>query len=204
MALPTGPLTTTELSQTLVKKLSSKIDKVRTVSVKLGLRPYRVFLVHVRWTGGERGKGAEKIVSWNEIWPNPRLSIQDAEGNLFRDMTSWGMIEEGSLLARGISLAYSEDRLLGLGEGGIAIPADREFFWEVREDGSSTPTPRRRRFHPDDVPHRTSTGWIVKLRKSQKNPSRVTTDPLIPFPGNDFLGGVGPGSGGGGSGSGGS
>ena len=207
MALPTGPLSTANLQTTLVSKLRGKVDKVRTVAVKLGLRPYRVFLIHVKWTGGIKGQGSEKMVSWNEIWPNPRLSIQDREsGGLFRDMTSWGMIEEGMVTAIGISLSYTEDQLLGLGEGGIAILPDREFFWEIREDGARTPTPRRRRFHPDDVPHQTATGWVMKLRKSQKNPIRVTTDPTNPFPGSDYLGGIGPGgaSPGGGGGSGGS
>lgn len=180
MALPAGPLTKTELKGTLTAKLSPIADKIRTVAVKLGLRPYRVFLVRMRWTGGERGRGIEEVVEWNEVWPPPRISIQDQAkpGGILRDLTSWGMLEEGTVVVSGISLSYSEDQLLGIREDGPGIgmtdiPKNEEFYWEIREDGSSTLGPRRRRFHPDDAPARKPLGWQVSLRKSEKNPPRV-------------------------------
>ena len=57
------PLRPDEVKASLMSRLVPNIDKIRQIATSLGLRPYRVFLVHILWTGDRIGEGQPTEIS---------------------------------------------------------------------------------------------------------------------------------------------
>jgi hypothetical protein len=172
------PLRAHEVGNTLADRLSPMADKLRQIATKVGVRRYRVFLVHVYWSGPVVGSGQPTEVSRKEILPTPKVSDMSATTQVLRQ---FGMTEEGGLVVDEISAAFTEDDLTGktpdlvdpiLPRTGVR---NAEFFWEVIEARNTYPLPIPRKYVPSDVPMRKVTCWRVSLSKVNSDRGRGQT-----------------------------
>lgn len=164
--------------QTLAGRLVPVVDKIRNLNVRLGVRPYRVFLVHAIWTGGKRGIGQREIHSRLELLPVPR--VRDVS-SVSRNLRATGTTEEGDIVIDRISVKYTEDDLVGKTPD-LRDPDHRrtsrpdvEFWWEVEESRPSSPRPSIRRFSPPARVPALSPGrleWRVTLTKQAGDRNR--------------------------------
>lgn len=179
------PLEPEEVGRTLAAKLVPVVDRIRQLATRFGIRPYRVFLVHVRWTGPRRGMGEGQEVSRVEILPTPAVSEMNGIVEIAKAL---GRTEEGGVSITEISGKYSEDDLRGLTPDLLDPQQPRtllpnvEFFWEVAENRPNRPDPVRRRFQLASAPSlsRDVVQWRVQLTKQDYDRSRsahVRRDP---------------------------
>jgi hypothetical protein len=135
------PLTPTQARNTFAQRFAKTADRLRQINTNLGVRPYRVFMVHTLWTGSERGEGDENQISEVELLPTPLVESLDA---VALDPRAAGVLPMGMLKISEVSVAcYTRDDLLGLTipQGAKLaghydhIPPLVGFFYEVREDG---------------------------------------------------------------------
>ena len=163
---------------TLGFDLVGVVDSVRGIAAELGLRPYRVFLVHAVWTGSQVGEGLARVTSRREILPPPRVRDIDSVN---RNVHSTGLTEEGDVVIDQISARIPEDDLTGrtpdLRDPLLPRTSKRnvEFFWEIRELRPSTPPPPARRFSPPSkvpVLSRDGMSWRVTLTKQDYDAGR--------------------------------
>jgi hypothetical protein len=174
------PLRPDEVKASLMSRLVPSIDKIRQVASDLGLRPYRVFMVHVLWTGDRPGDGQPVEISRREILPTPRIRDMSATTEV---LSSFGRVEEGGIVVDRISAKLSEDDLLGvtpdLLDPAIARTGKRngEFFWEVQENRPGFPRTIPRRYVPSGTPTLMRGGlhWRLPLAKQMVNRSRNQT-----------------------------
>lgn len=165
-----------EQRETLANKLVPVVDRIRHLSALFGVRPYRVFLVHSTWTGGESGVGNE-VVRAREIVPPPRVK---EIGSMTEVLEATGTTETGDVEVDRISARYTEDDLLGRTPDLRDPNAQRttvegaDFFWEVIETRPSTPYPVVRRFAVRGVPElrRGAAEWVVRLVKQDYDRGR--------------------------------
>jgi hypothetical protein len=140
-----------QLRGTLAYDLVSVVDDIRDIPVELGLRPYRVFLVHGAWTGGERGAGELVVSARREILPVPRVRDMSA---VKRGVRATGVTEDGDIAIDRVSAKYTEDDLMGrtpdLRDPNVARTNRNptEFWYEIQESRPSSPVPVTRRFSP--------------------------------------------------------
>lgn len=166
------------MRQSLMESIAPAIDSIRQIAVDLGLRPYRVFLMHVAWPNGRRGVGIPSVVSEREILPTPKVLDMSSTTQVLR---AAGLAEEGNVTIEKISTRYSEDDLMGLTPDLRAADdppqgaSDREFFWEIREARATTPAPQPRRYVPSAAPHRNAgaSEWRITLTKQDQNRTRA-------------------------------
>jgi hypothetical protein len=157
--------------KTLGESLGPTIDVIRQIGTSLGLRPYRVFLVHWEWPQ-TKGIGAPVEISRREIMPTPKVA--DMSGMPF-SLAAVGMTEMGGVRVSQISQRFSEDDLIGrtpdlrdtvhpkTSRGNV------EFFYEIVEARQTVPPPKPRRFVPQGVPmlNRTGMEWRLSLTRSE-------------------------------------
>lgn len=165
--------------RSLVYSIAPAVDQIRQIATDLGVRPYRVYLVHVMWTGSHRGEGQPTEISRREILPTPKVSDMSSTMQVLRSM---GMTEEGTISVSQISLRFTEDDLMGKTPDLIDPELRRtglrnaEFFWEVVESRPTDPLAIPRRYTPpSDVPMRGTTGWRVTLTKQTSDRARGQT-----------------------------
>ena len=170
------PLRPDEIRHTLASKLVPIVDKVRHLSSVFGTRPYRVFLVHVLWSGGRIGSGTPAEVSRREILPTPNVIDLSSTAEM---ISAFGRTEDGSMIVEQISDKYSEDDLMGgtpdLVDG--ANPntgrSNAEFFWETQEQRNTSPVPVVRHYVPAGAPTRKPPmGWRISLAKRDADRAR--------------------------------
>lgn len=172
------PLRNDELDRTLAAKLIPIVDRIRQLNTRFGTRSYRVFLVHVQWSGLRRGAGTPQELSRVEILPTPACADLDSVSEVLRPQ---GRTEEGGLSVTEISGKYSEDDLRGLTPDLIDVTNPRtllpnvEFFWEVVEARSASPAPVRRRFTLGAAPSlsKDTIQWRVQLMRQDYDRSRT-------------------------------
>lgn len=153
-------------ARTLIDDLVPLVDEIRGIHQELGTRPYRVWTVRTRWTGGDRGEGDEVVVEEREILPTPRMTTGiDAMDRILHPV---GADEEGNLSLAEISLTYTDTDLAP--EVGDA----EQFYYEVRDTKGGP----RRRFLLDSAPARSArdVGWTLRLR-SQDAPRTAAGRP---------------------------
>jgi len=175
------PLAPGQFARSLAGSLGPSLDEIRQIGTDLGLRPYRVFLVHWQWAG-EKGVGRPREISRREILPTPRVRDMSQASFL---MSQFGMTEAGGIFIDRISTKYSEDDLRGRTPD-LRNPARQqtnlanvEFFWEVREDRQTVPPPKPRRFTPGAVPmlSRSAMSWSLPLTKQSTS---YEVEPEVP------------------------
>ena len=165
-------------ARNLVYSIAPSIDVIRQIATDLGVRPYRVFMIHVQWTGARRGEGQPTEIARIEILPTPKVQDMAATTQVLQAM---GLTEAGGLTVSQISLRFTEDDLMGKTQDLIDPEIRRtglrnaEFFWEVVEARPTGPAPIPRRYVPADVPMRGSSGWRITLTKQTGDRARGQT-----------------------------
>lgn len=159
-----------EIDCTLVSSLTPVADCIRDLATQLGARPYRVSLIWTRWSGGERGIGAEDTVRVEEILPTPKCAPLSS---LKLELTEIGLLEAGTIRVTQISARYTEDFLMGKSGIGEEIPRDQNFYYEVEFLRSDGPGPRRR-FIPVNVNsyNPLSFDWTIDLIRAAEDRTR--------------------------------
>jgi len=135
------------------------VDAIRGLHAQFGTRPYQVWKVKTRWSGGVRGEGTETVVSATEIVPTPRVGGVESLDEI---LSPSGRCEQGQLELSEVSLSYAESDLTWATDG-YTVPADEEWFYEVRFNNGM-----RRRFYPVGAPERDASrtfGWRVRLTR---------------------------------------
>lgn len=157
----------TDVKDSLVGRLVNTADTVRGLYARFGVAGYRVFLVHVQWSGRARGDGTPTVLSEVELLPTPMLKV-----NRNRPVRPGGTIDEGDIQAVGVSLTYTEDTLLGKGTGGAPIDSNVDFYWEMRSFDDNLD--RRVRLSVDKTPtlDLMNAQWKVSLFTQRPNRSR--------------------------------
>jgi hypothetical protein len=176
-------LTALQAKATLAHRLARVGDAVRQLNTTLGIRPYRCFLTHTRWTGTERGEGEELLVRQVEILPTPRVdSLDKVAFSLF----AAGTLPVGSIQVSEISAgSFTEDELTGQM---VPVPNEDEvpgpyvFFYEVVEDGRGDPNPVRNRFRLLTKPFRRAgkLDFTVMLEREDYDRDRANRSPFSP------------------------
>lgn len=161
--------------ESLVESLGSVADDLRQIAVDLGARPYRVFSVVVRWSGGEIGRGTPTSHE-REFLPTPNLR----EPSVNNEPRTGGLVERGSVRLSEISPRYTEDEVRSL--FGCDEEPGVETFVEVRVDARDGST-ERRRFVVSGMPYREATRfqWVAKLLRQDTDRRRNGT---VPFAGD--------------------
>ncbi len=152
---------------TIVEMMGSQLDMARQMVADVGLRPYQVFSVVVRWSGGERHRGEPSV-----IWEQPFLPIPKVEdlGAINKDLRPGGRVARGDVRLTGISPRYTEDQIALLFPRQLG-PGD-EAFIEIRmdaRDGENTP---RQRYIVSGQPARRAFDWTVDLTRQDEARTR--------------------------------
>lgn len=185
------PLSPEQARRTLAHRLAPRIDRVRQLATRLGIRPYRVWLVWTKWSGVERGEGTEREIGRIEILPTPKVRSLD---NVAAQFFSGGVLPVGSIRLTEISALYTQDQLTGLAvppdpdfvEDNVpprrstaiqvsespkpslrSLPEPFDFYWEVHEDGRGDDPPQHNKFRLAAWPHRDAGNvqWSVLLER---------------------------------------
>lgn len=156
-----------EAKRTLVNRFGPRVDRLRQLATKFGLRPYRVFMVWSRFSGGEEGAGEKVILRREEIVPTPKVEGLDSTRFV---MSHPGVIPEGTARLSQISIQYTSDHLRGLW-----IPEQHEdriepgyaFEYEIVEDGRGDSQPVRCLYRLSSQPERQAgkVGWVLTLER---------------------------------------
>lgn len=138
------------------------VDEARQLATELGLRPYRVFSVAVRWTGGATGRGDAVIDEERELLPTPRVEQMNP---LRAEATPVGRRQRGEVRLREVSPRYTEQEITGL----CCSSPGRDVFIEIRMDNREGPQAERRRFAVVATPYRDTERfeWVVVLTSQQ-------------------------------------
>lgn len=161
------PLTPAQARGSLANRLGRVVDRARQIDVRIGNRPYQVFLVWTKWEGAARGDGNQVVVCRHQLVPTPVVSDLTA---MQKKPLSAGVALDGNLRITEISTTYTMDVLQGWTipeKGEDQVPQPLDFFWEVVEDGRHCDPTERKRFRVSsapflDVPNQQ---WVVMLQK---------------------------------------
>lgn len=156
--------------RSFVESCGELVDEMRQLYTDYGLRPYRVFAVVVRWTGGASGAGTAAVVGEAEFLPTPKLVDTRS---VRTQAQSGGAINQGKVELLQLSPRYTEDEIRLLTFCGMSLPKGHDGFIEVRlddRDGNA----ERRRFVAKAAPYRDAKGlqWKVELSSQQGDRSR--------------------------------
>jgi len=150
----------------LYETMGSVADDMRQIRVDLGGRPYQVYTVVIAWSGGEEGRGRQKVIRETPFLPTPR--VRDLAQITSRP-TEVGAAERGDAVLDEISPRYTEEDIAKFFPEDL--PAGQRYFIEVRMDSRDGPNVPRRRFTPRGVPMRRIErfDWTVRLAKQDSD-----------------------------------
>lgn len=154
----------------LVEQLGPTADNLRQLYTEFGLRPYRVFSVVVKWSGGASGLGDAVVASETELLPTPLVKDMKPIRGVSKPA---GRNEEGGIMLTQISPRYTEDDIRALFHTqplGEALDG----FLEVRVDSRDGEAVRRR-FSVKGAPYRDAGKfeWSARLRIQYADRSRA-------------------------------
>ncbi len=169
--------------------MQSIVDMARQITVDVGLRPYTVHSVVLRWSGGEVGKGTPVCEKETPFEPTPLVDLQSVQ----HVTTPAGSTDRGIVNVSEISAGYTEDDIQELFHV-QPLPAGREGFIEIRHDRRDGET-KRRRFRNIGVPWHDAEAfmWRAKMvtqdggRTREGQPSDVRSPNLFVPPGRKVL-----------------
>lgn len=164
-------VTAAQLRGTLARKLVPTADSLRDLLTRFGLRTYKVSVIRIQWSGGDRGVGTPVVLRETVLLPTPKVEGLSSLTELIQPI---GMNEEGGIDLTKISATYTDEDLRGLSAQGEEIPPDEEVFYEIefpRLDGGPS---LKRRFQLRGAPQFRPGGlqWSVRLEKSNDNRDR--------------------------------
>lgn len=180
------PLAPGEAGKTLAARLGRVVDAGRAIDARLGFRPYRTFLVWMKWSGDERGEGNRVVACRSEILPTPKIDDLSGVG---KSKAGAGTFGTGSIKVSEISASYTREILMGTvipDSPESEVPQPYEFFWEVMEDDRHGPARVRHRFSVSAEPAFSAedSGWTVMLA-AQSDPPDADGKPVdgsVPVP----------------------
>ncbi len=160
-------LTPGEAKKSIANRLGPRVDRYRQFATKYGIRPYRVFLVHTKFAGEERGVGDETEISRVELLPSPKLISLDS---VALSGQSAGMLPMGSVRLELVSVTYTLDTLKGRmipNKNEDHIPDNVTFCYEIMEDGRGDAHPEVMRFRLAADPTRRAgqVDWAINLER---------------------------------------
>jgi len=161
-----------DLKGTLGQKLIPVVDNVRNLFTKFGLRPYKIRIVRVKWSGGRRGRGVPHIARQEDLLPTPLVDDLNALTEVLEPI---GMDETGTIVVSEISGRFTDDQLRYLDDDGEQPGPDEEIFYEIeypQPDGSGGDVMRR--FTLRGAPHYDANRfqWSVRLERAQEDRTR--------------------------------
>lgn len=169
------PLNPFEAKRSLANRLAPTADRVRQIATRLGIRPYRCFLVWTRFSGEDRGEGDENLIARVELLPTPKVSELTSQQLL---LYGAGTLPTGSLRVEKVSATFTEAQLTGReipGHPNLAeIPQPFDFFYEARLDGRDlmAPLPMRFRLFGQPMLAAGKVSWTLLLERQQEAPNR--------------------------------
>ena len=161
-----------QVGKSLARKLIPVADKLRDLFTKFGMRPYRVRIVRVRWSGERRGVGVPLVEATLDLMPTPL--VQDLT-TLTEIVQAVGLDEVGSIILSEVSGSFTDDQLRFVDKTGQPQDPNEEVFYEIefpRPDGLPG---ARRRFYLRSAPHYNAGRfqWQMRLEKAHENRSRT-------------------------------
>lgn len=163
-------------SRTLVDELGELADDMRQIGVDLGLRPYRVFSVRIRWSGDRVGTGEPAVVLEEEFLPTPKVTTR-----LRREAREpGGWVERGGTTLTEVSPRYTEAQIDAL--CARTGPLNEERFIEVRMDSRDGEEVPRRRYVVTEAPERRAErfDWRVQLSPQDDGRTRAGAPQVAP------------------------
>ncbi len=161
------------LPSTLAQRLIPVADNIRNLFTRFGLRPYKLRIVRVRWSGGHRGRGVPHVTDEMDLLPTPL--VQDLT-TLTEVLTPIGLEEAGSLGVSEISGRFTDDQLRLLSDDGQQPGPDEEVFYEVEypQPEAAGGDSIRRRFSLRGAPSYSAGRfqWSIQLEKANEDRSR--------------------------------
>jgi hypothetical protein len=164
-----------DLGNTLAQKLIPVADNIRNLFTRFGLRPYKIAIVRVRWSGGRRGRGVPTVVSSTALLPTPM--VQDLS-TLVEVASPVGLDETGAIVVSQISGSYTDDDLRFTSAEGQPPGPDEEVFYEIEYPQPGGNDSIRRRFYIRGAPYYDANQfqWTVRLERANEDRTR-TGDP---------------------------
>jgi hypothetical protein len=152
--------------RSLLGGLSGVIDNARQLATDIGARPYRVFSVVVKWSGGDKGRGDPRVISELEFLPTPKTGTETLRSTL----NSGGQADSGEIRVTEISPRYTEEEVHTMFHV-QPLPKGHEGWIEVTLDTRGGTAAQRRRFELAAPPYFDAENlqWIAKLRSEQQN-----------------------------------
>lgn len=155
----------------LVEELGQTVDELRQLYTDVGMRPYRVFSVVVRWSGRRIGAGVADVVRETEFLPTPLVDLAPVSA----EAKSAGVVEDGGTILREISPRLTEDQVRGLFFQDELGPGE-EGFIEVVHDVRDGQTDRRRfTVRGGPVRKESKFQWTCRLVRARKDRNRDGT-----------------------------
>lgn len=155
----------------LVECMADVVDDARQLNTDIGVRPYRVFSVVIRWSGGQVGRGEPTVIQEREFLPTPKVSW--TPDRLYSENMSGGILERGDVTLTEVSPRLTEDdiRQMVTFEN---LSTDCEAFVEIAMDRRDGPNVKRRRFSVKGVPFRRGDkfDWLVRLTSQDSDRNR--------------------------------
>jgi hypothetical protein len=160
-------LTKEQARHSLAHRLAPRVDRIRQIATKLGIRPYLVSLVWTAFAGSERGEGAEVEIRRIQLLPTPRVMTMDS---VMFNPFAIGLIPIGMIRVQLISAQYTFDQLTGRWvpePHELHIPQPIAFRYEITEDGRGDPNPRSQKYRLASNPHRAAgqVAWQLWLER---------------------------------------
>lgn len=156
--------------RSLAEELQEVVDEARQLNTDFGIRPYQVFSIVARWSGGERGRGEPTVISEVEFLPTPKVKDYD---NLSSELLAGGRTERGTVRLSEISARYTEDDIMALFHV-QPLPQEDEGWIEIRHDQRDGET-KRRRLVVKGIPFHEGSKfqWVCKLLSQDSDRTRA-------------------------------
>jgi len=153
--------------RSIVAGFAGVVDGLRQLETNAGLRPYRVFAVVVKWSGGEVGRGDPTVESEVELLPTPLVRLK---GIRFENKPG-GKTDRGYVEVSEVSTRYTEEQLLTAFHVKQPLGEGREAFYEIVRDARDGQPGLRRRFVLRQVPDHDAENfqWILRLSAQDKS-----------------------------------
>ena len=148
-------------------------DQIRGLAVTMGMRPYVVRIVTVRWSGRRLGVGTPIVL--NSVTLEPVPQVFGLEQISEESVGGLGFSEVGNVKLTGISGSYSEDFLRGVTpEELLGSDPSVETFYEIETLKLDGTQGDRRRFAVVGVPtwEPGQVGYTVNLERTQGDRTR--------------------------------
>jgi len=149
----------------IISRLAARVDKIRgAVHTRMGTRPYTVWSVITKWSGGRRGRGTEYLIGESQLLPTPRITGGDG-----KDAQIYGIIEAGAGMISEVSWLYEE------ADFNPTVGRDEQAYIEIRATRDSTK--RRFTIASDPELHADSVGWRFQIKAQQQSEPEVVVPP---------------------------